>query len=75
MKIFEAKTLDVVVDGKLRVVSLKELHWLIVKGKEPAITRPSQEQLKELILLLAQIQAEGDWLLQSPWAIPNEYPK
>lgn len=75
MKIFDAKTLDIVVDGKLHVISLKELHRLIVEGKEPAITKPAQEQLKKLIWILAQIQVEGEWLLQSQWAIPNEYPK
>ena len=75
MKIYETKSFDVVVNGKLRVASLKELHQLIVQGKEPAIAKPSQDELKELILLLAQIQVEGDWLLQSPWAIPNDYSK
>ena len=74
MKIYDTKTIDVAVNGKLRTVSLKELHRLIVKGKEPAITKSSLDELKKLILLLAQIQIEGDWLLQSPWAIPNEYP-
>jgi len=31
--------------------------------------------MEKLIWLLAQIQIEGDWLLQSPWAVANDYSK
>jgi hypothetical protein len=75
MTIFETKTLDVVINGKLHVISLKELHRLILKRKEPAITKEGYADLKKLISLIAQIQIQGDWLLQSPWAIPNDYSK
>lgn len=75
MKIYDTKTIDVAVNGKLRTVSLKELHRLIVDGKTPALTKQGQADFKKLILLLAQIQTEGDWLLQSPWAILTEYSK
>ena len=75
MKIYDTKTIDVVVDGKLRAVSLKQLPRLISEGKTPTLTRQGHDDLRKLIWLLAQIQVEGDWLLQSPWAIPNEYPK
>lgn len=75
MKIYDSKTLDVCVSGKLRMVSLKELMRLIVAGKNPALTKQGHDDFKKLIRLMAQIQTEGDWLLQSPWAIPTEFPK
>ena len=75
MKICETKFIDVADNGKLRTVSLNELHSLIIDGETPAITRQGQNQLKQLIGILARIQVEGDWLLQSPWAVPTEVPK
>jgi hypothetical protein len=74
VKIYDAKTIDVADNGKLRTVSLKELHNLIIDGKTPALTKQGHSQLKQLIWLLAKIQIEGDWLLQSPWAVPTEFP-
>ena len=71
MKIYDTKTIDVCVKGKLRMVSLHELLRLIEAGKTPALTKQGHTDLKKLIGLLAKIQIQGDWLLQSPWAIPN----
>jgi hypothetical protein len=59
MKIYDTKTIDVGVNGKLRRVSLKQLLRLIVDGKTPAISRQGHADLKKLIWLLAQIQIEG----------------
>jgi len=75
MKIYDTKTIDVAVNGKLRMVSLKQLLRLISDGKTPALTKQGHSDLKKLIGLIAQIQIQGDWLLQSRWAIPNEYSK
>jgi hypothetical protein len=75
MKIYDTKTIDVGVNGKLRTVSLKQLLRLITDGKTPAISRQGQADLKKLIWLLAQIRIEGDWLFQSPWAVANDYSK
>jgi hypothetical protein len=71
MKIYDTKTIDCAVNGKLRMVSLHELLRLIEAGKTPALTKQGHADLKKLIGLMAQIQIQGDWLLQSPWAIPN----
>ena len=71
MKIYHEKSIDVCVNGKLRMVSLNELLRLIVDGKNPALTKQGHADFKKLIWLMAQIQIQGDWLLQSPWAIPN----
>ena len=73
MKIYDAKTIDVAVNGKLRMVSLNELLRLIVDGKNPALTKQGHDDFKRLIGLTAQIQIQGDWLLQSPWAVPTEF--
>ena len=73
MKIYQEKSIDVCVAGKLRMVSLNELLRLIVDGKNPALTKQGQADFKKLIGLIAQIQIEGDWLLQSPWAVPTEF--
>jgi len=73
MKIYQEKLIDVCVNGKLRMVSLNELLRLIVDGKNPALTKQGHSDLKKLIWLIAQIQVQGDWLLQSPWAIPTEF--
>ena len=73
MKIYHEKSIDVCVNGKLRMVSLNELLRLIVAGKTPALTKQGHADFKKLIGLLAQIQIQGDWLLQSPWAVPSEF--
>lgn len=73
MKIYQTKTIDVAVNGKLRMVSLNELLRLIVAGKNPALTKQGHVDFKKLIGLIAQIQIEGDWLLQSPFAVPTEF--
>ena len=73
MKIYDAKTIDVCVNGKLRMVSLTELLRLIVAGKNPALTKQGHADFKKLIGLIAQIQIQGDWLLQSPFAVPTEF--
>lgn len=73
MKIYDSKTIDVCVSGKLRMVSLNELLRLIVAGKKPALTKQGQADFKKLIGLITQIQIQGDWLLQSPWAIPTQF--
>ena len=73
MKIYDTKTMDVVANGKLRAVSLKQLLRIISDGKTPTLTKQGHSDYKKLIWLIAQIQISGDWLLQSPWAIPNEY--
>lgn len=73
MKICNTKFLDVVENGKLRTVSLNEFHDLITDGETPALTKQGHNQLKQLIGILAKIQIEGDWLLQSPWAVPTEF--
>lgn len=73
MKIYETKTIDVCVNGKLRMVSLNELLRLIVVGKNPALTKQGHADFKKLIGLIAEIQTQGDWLLQSPFAIPTEF--
>jgi len=73
MKIYDTKTIDSAVNGKLRMVSLNELLRLIVDGKNPALTKQGHADFKKLIRLIAQIQIEGDWLLQSPWAVPTEF--
>ena len=73
MKIYQEKLIDVCVNGKLRMVSLNELLRLIVAGKNPALTKQGQDDFKKLIGLIAQIQIEGDWLLQSPFAVPTEF--
>lgn len=75
MNICDTKTIDVADNGKLCTVSLKELHNLILDGKTPALTKQGHNQLRQLIWLLAKIQIEGDWLLQSPWAVATEFPK
>ena len=71
MKIYQEKSIDVCVGGKLRMVSLTDLLRLIVAGKNPALTKQGHADFKKLIGLIAQIQIEGDWLLQSPWAATN----
>jgi hypothetical protein len=71
MKIYDTKAIDCAVNGKLRIVSLNELRRLIAAGKTPALTKQGHGDLKKLIGLLAEIQIQGDWLLQSPWAVPN----
>ena len=73
MKIYQEKHLDVCVDGKLRMVSLNELLRLIVAGKNPALTKQGHADFKRLIGLIAQIQIQGNWLLQSQWAVPAEF--
>ena len=73
MKIYQEKSIDVCVNGKLRMVSLNELLRLIIAGKNPALTKQGHDDLKKLIGLIAQIQIQGDWLLQSPWAVPTEF--
>ena len=73
MKIYEEKNLDVCVNGKLRTVSLHDLLRLIVTGKHPALTKQGHDDFKKLTGLIAQIQIHGDWLLQSPWAVPTEF--
>jgi O-glycosyl hydrolase len=71
MKICDEKSLDVAVNGKLRTVSVSKLLRLIVDGKTPALTRQAGDDLKRLMWLLTQIHIQGDWLLQSPWAVPS----
>jgi hypothetical protein len=66
MKIYETKTIDVAINGKLRMVGLNELLRMIVAGKNPALTKQGHADFKKLIWLIAQIQIQGDWLLQSP---------
>jgi len=39
MKIYDTKTIDVGVNGKLRTVSLGQLFRLISDGKTPALSR------------------------------------
>ena len=73
MKIYQEKNIDACVNGKLRMVSLNELLRLIVDGKNPALTKQGHDDFKKLIGLIAQIQIQGDWLLQSPWAVPTEF--
>ena len=73
MKIYQEKLIEVCVNGKLRMVSLNELLKLIEDGKTPTLTKQGHADFKKLIGLIAQIQIEGDWLLQSPWAIPTEF--
>jgi hypothetical protein len=73
MKIYDTKTIDCAVNGKLRMVSLNELLQLINDGKTPALTKQGHDDMKKLIGLIAQIQIQGDWLLQSPWAVPTEF--
>ena len=75
MKICNTRFIDIADNGKLRTVSLNELHNLILDGETPALTRQGHNQLKQLIGILAKIQIEGDWLLQSPWAVPTEFQK
>ena len=55
------------------MVSLNELLRLIVAGKHPALTKQGHNDFKKLIGLIAEIQIQGDWLLQSPFAIPTEF--
>jgi hypothetical protein len=71
MKIYKGKLIDVAVNGKLRTVSVQELSRLITNGKEPALTKQGQQDLTTLVRLLAEFFAEGDWLLQSPWAVTS----
>jgi len=71
LKIYHEKSIDVCVKGKLRIVSLHELLGLIEAGKTPALTKQGHADLKKLIWLMARIQIQGDWLLQSPWTISN----
>ncbi len=73
MKIYDTKTIDCAVNGKLRMASLNELLRLIVAGKNPALTKQGHADLKKLIGLIAEIQIQGDWLLQSPFAVPTEF--
>jgi hypothetical protein len=73
MKTYQQKNIDVCVNGKLRMVSLNELLRLIVAGKNPALTKQGHADFKKLIELIAQIQIQGDWLLQSQWAVPAEF--
>ena|ERR1035437_2262537 len=71
MKIYKEKRIDVAVDGKLRTVSIQELSRLITNGKEPALTKQGQQDLTTLVSLLVNIFMQGDWLLQSPWAVTS----
>lgn len=73
MKIHQEKSIDACVNGKLRMVSLNELLRLIVAGKNPALTKQGHADFKKLIRLIAEIQIQGDWLLQSPFAVPTEF--
>ena len=73
MKIYQEKSIDVCVNGKLRMVSLNELLRLIVAGKNPALTKQGHADFKKLIRLISEIQTQGDWLLQSRWAVPTEF--
>jgi hypothetical protein len=73
MKIYKEKYIDVCVNGKLRMVSLNQLLRLIVAGKNPALTKQGHADFKKLIALVAQIQIQGNWLLQSPNAVPTEF--
>jgi hypothetical protein len=73
MRIYQEKFIDCVVNGKLRMVSLKQLLRLIVDGKNPALTKQGHADFNKLIWLIAQIQIEGDWLLQSRWAVPTDF--
>lgn len=69
-KIYDQKLLDIAINGKLRTVSVTELFQLIVDGYSPALTEQGINDLKRLMWLNTQIFLQGDWLLQSPLAVP-----
>ena len=69
MKIYEEKLLEITIHGKLRTVSVTELFHLIADGYSPALTQQSCDDLKRLMWLTTQIFVQGDWLLESPWAV------
>ena len=71
MKIYDAKILDVSHNGKLQTVSVTELFQLLADGYTPALTEQASEDLKRLMWLTTQIFIQGDWLLQSKWAVPS----
>ena len=71
MKIYDAKTLDVSHNGKLQTVSVTELFQLLADGYTPALTEQASDDLKRLMWLTTQIFIQGDWLLQSKWAVPS----
>lgn len=75
MKIYDEKILDIVLNGKLTAVSVTELFQLIADGHRPALTKQGRDDLKRLAWFTAQIFIQGDWLLESPWAVPSEMPK
>jgi len=69
MKIYENKILEITIHGKSRTVSVTELFHLIADGYSPALTQQSCDDLRRLLWLATQIFVQGDWLLQSPWAV------
>ncbi len=70
MKIYDAKTLDVFLNGKLQTISVTELFQLIADGFSPILTEQATDELKRLMWLTTQIFIQGNWYLQSNGPLP-----